>query len=108
MQFLFGRFFTGHSKDDNNNVEFIAGKTSVGDAVDGAIKIFTVAVCILCVFSQLLMIVLVEFWELNYLFLINKDLNPIESFYIIKSLTTSAQILYWQEEDFNFVSFWGY
>ncbi|CAI9280911.1 unnamed protein product [Lactuca saligna] len=39
------RFFTGHKKDDKDQVEFIAGKTSLGDAVDGAIKIFTIAEC---------------------------------------------------------------
>ncbi|KAL4582556.1 hypothetical protein LXL04_007108 [Taraxacum kok-saghyz] len=43
---LLVRFFTGHTEDDEERIEFIAGKTSVGDAVDGAIKIFTVAVCI--------------------------------------------------------------
>ncbi|KAL8191541.1 hypothetical protein R6Q57_028272 [Mikania cordata] len=43
---LLVRFFTGHTKDDEENVEFIAGKTSVGDAVDGAIKIFTVAMTV--------------------------------------------------------------
>ncbi|CAI9263866.1 unnamed protein product [Lactuca saligna] len=37
------RFFTGHTKDDTDQVEFIAGKTSLGDAVDGEIKIFTIA-----------------------------------------------------------------
>ncbi|KAL4574417.1 hypothetical protein LXL04_021248 [Taraxacum kok-saghyz] len=41
---LLVRFFTGHTEDDEGRIEFIAGKTSVGDAVDGAIKIFTVAV----------------------------------------------------------------
>jgi len=46
---LLGRFFTGHTKDDEEKVEFIAGKTSLGDAVDGAIKIFTVAVTIVVV-----------------------------------------------------------
>ncbi|XP_071700936.1 calcium-transporting ATPase 10, plasma membrane-type-like [Rutidosis leptorrhynchoides] len=46
---LLTRFFTGHTKDEKDNIEFIAGKTSVGDAVDGAIKIFTVAVTIVVV-----------------------------------------------------------
>ncbi|KAI3801602.1 hypothetical protein L1987_29711 [Smallanthus sonchifolius] len=46
---LLARFFTGHTKDEKDNVEFIAGKTSLGDAVDGAIKIFTVAVTIVVV-----------------------------------------------------------
>ncbi|KAL7602744.1 hypothetical protein Lser_V15G15415 [Lactuca serriola] len=43
------RFFTGHKKDDKDQVEFIAGKTSLGDAVDREIKIFTVAVTIVVV-----------------------------------------------------------
>ncbi|KAH6797492.1 autoinhibited Ca2+ -ATPase [Perilla frutescens var. hirtella] len=43
------RFFTGHTKDPNGQVQFIAGKTKVGDAIDGFIKIFTVAVTIVVV-----------------------------------------------------------
>nr|GMD00329.1 calcium-transporting ATPase 10, plasma membrane-type-like [Ipomoea batatas] len=39
------RFFTGHTK----NPHFKAGQTKVGDAVDGAIKIFTIAVTIVVV-----------------------------------------------------------
>ncbi|KAL4562457.1 hypothetical protein LXL04_034662 [Taraxacum kok-saghyz] len=46
LQILLTRFFTGYTEDDEGRIEFIAGKTGVGDAVDGAIKIFTVAVCI--------------------------------------------------------------
>lgn len=41
------RYFTGHTTDTNGNVQFKAGTTKVGDAVDGAIKILTVAVCFL-------------------------------------------------------------
>ncbi|XP_051131349.1 calcium-transporting ATPase 10, plasma membrane-type-like [Andrographis paniculata] len=43
------RFFTGHSKDSYGRVQFIAGKTKVGDAINGFIKIFTVAVTIVVV-----------------------------------------------------------
>ncbi|OWM89048.1 hypothetical protein CDL15_Pgr023894 [Punica granatum] len=43
------RYFTGHTKDPNGIVQFRAGKTSVSDAVDGAIKIVTVAVTIVVV-----------------------------------------------------------
>ncbi|XP_047968841.1 calcium-transporting ATPase 10, plasma membrane-type-like isoform X1 [Salvia hispanica] len=43
------RFFTGNTKDPDGTVQFIAGKTKVGDAVDGFIKIFTVAVTIVVV-----------------------------------------------------------
>ncbi|KAI7747088.1 hypothetical protein M8C21_002524, partial [Ambrosia artemisiifolia] len=43
---LLSRFFTGHTKDEEGKVEFIAGKTSPGDAVNGAIKIIAVAVCL--------------------------------------------------------------
>ncbi|KAJ9548472.1 hypothetical protein OSB04_021015 [Centaurea solstitialis] len=49
LAILLIRFFTGHTRDAERRVEFIAGKTSVGDAVDGAIKIFTVAVTIVVV-----------------------------------------------------------
>ncbi|KAI3819733.1 hypothetical protein L1987_13581 [Smallanthus sonchifolius] len=43
---LLARFFTRQTEDEKDNVEFIAGKTSPGNAVDGAIKIFTDAVTI--------------------------------------------------------------
>ena len=41
------RYFTGHSKNPDGTRQFLAGVTKVGDAVDGAIKIITVAVCLL-------------------------------------------------------------
>lgn len=43
------RFFTGHTKNPKGTAQFKAGKTSVGDAVDGAIKILTIAVTIVVV-----------------------------------------------------------
>ncbi|MCD7471685.1 Calcium-transporting ATPase 10, plasma membrane-type [Datura stramonium] len=43
------RFFTGHTYNPDRSPQFIAGKTRVGKAVDGAIKIFTVAVTIVVV-----------------------------------------------------------
>ncbi|XP_019197914.1 PREDICTED: calcium-transporting ATPase 9, plasma membrane-type-like [Ipomoea nil] len=46
---LMVRFFTGHTKNPDGTVQFKAGRTRVGDAVDGAIKIFTVAVTIVVV-----------------------------------------------------------
>ncbi|KAF8389408.1 hypothetical protein HHK36_026103 [Tetracentron sinense] len=46
---LLARYFTGHTRDPDGTVQFIRGKTSVGDAVDGAIKIITVAVTIVVV-----------------------------------------------------------
>ncbi|KAG9160379.1 hypothetical protein Leryth_008775 [Lithospermum erythrorhizon] len=46
---LMARYFSGHSKDDFGNVEFTSGKTSLSHAVDGAIKIFTIAVTIVVV-----------------------------------------------------------
>ena len=39
------RYFSGHTKNPDGSVQFTAGKTKVGDAIDGAIKIITVAVC---------------------------------------------------------------
>ncbi|XP_010046915.2 calcium-transporting ATPase 8, plasma membrane-type-like [Eucalyptus grandis] len=46
---LLARFFTGHTKNPDGTVQFKAGKTSVSDAVDGAIKMITVAVTIVVV-----------------------------------------------------------
>ncbi|KAB1204302.1 Calcium-transporting ATPase 10, plasma membrane-type [Morella rubra] len=46
---LLVRYFTGHTTDTNGKVQFTAGTTKVGDAVDGAIKILTVAVTIVVV-----------------------------------------------------------
>ncbi|KAG7966063.1 hypothetical protein I3843_08G031400 [Carya illinoinensis] len=46
---LLVRYFTGHTKDTNGNKQFQAGKTKLGDAIDGAIKIVTVAVTIVVV-----------------------------------------------------------
>ncbi|KHN31858.1 Calcium-transporting ATPase 9, plasma membrane-type [Glycine soja] len=41
---LLGRYFSGHSKDLDGKVQFVAGETSISKAVDGVIKIFTIAV----------------------------------------------------------------
>ncbi|XP_065849241.1 calcium-transporting ATPase 8, plasma membrane-type-like [Euphorbia lathyris] len=46
---LLARYFTGHTKDTVDSPRFVAGKTSLGHAVDGAIKILTVAVTIVVV-----------------------------------------------------------
>ncbi|KAK1381208.1 hypothetical protein POM88_027952 [Heracleum sosnowskyi] len=46
---LLARYFTGHSKDTKDSPKYVHGKTSLSDAVDGAIKIFTVAVTIVVV-----------------------------------------------------------
>ncbi|KAM5579900.1 calcium-transporting ATPase 9, plasma membrane-type-like [Rosa sericea] len=46
---LWFRYFTGHSKNTDGSVEFEAGKTSLSKAVDGAVKIFTIAVTIVVV-----------------------------------------------------------
>ncbi|KAK4840766.1 hypothetical protein QYF36_017582 [Acer negundo] len=46
---LLARFFTGHTKNPDGSVPFTPGKTKVGDAVDGALKILTVAVTIVVV-----------------------------------------------------------
>ncbi|KAI0508032.1 hypothetical protein KFK09_014166 [Dendrobium nobile] len=44
-----GRLFTGHTKNFDGSVQFVKGHTSVKDAVDGAIKILTIAVTIMVV-----------------------------------------------------------
>jgi Ca2+-transporting ATPase len=41
------RYFSGHTKNADGSKQFTAGRTKVGDAVDGAIKIITVAVGVL-------------------------------------------------------------
>ncbi|KAK7372156.1 hypothetical protein VNO80_05526 [Phaseolus coccineus] len=46
---LLGRYFSGHTKDVDGQVEFVAGKTSISNAVDAVIKIFTIAVTIVVV-----------------------------------------------------------
>ncbi|KAL5156439.1 Calcium-transporting ATPase 9, plasma membrane-type [Glycine soja] len=40
---LLGRYFSGHTKDLDGRVQFVAGETSISEAVDGVIKIFTIA-----------------------------------------------------------------
>ncbi|CAL9151842.1 unnamed protein product [Musa hybrid cultivar] len=46
---LLARYFTGHTKNPNGSVQFAKGQTNVKAAVNGAIKIFTVAVTIVVV-----------------------------------------------------------
>ncbi|KAF7806692.1 calcium-transporting ATPase 8, plasma membrane-type-like [Senna tora] len=43
------RYFTGHTENADGSPQFTAGKTKLSDAVDGAIKIVTVAVTIVVV-----------------------------------------------------------
>ncbi|KAG6740051.1 hypothetical protein POTOM_057685 [Populus tomentosa] len=46
---LLVRYFTGHTKNFDGSPEFVAGKTKVSTAIDGAVKILTVAVTIVVV-----------------------------------------------------------
>lgn len=46
---LLGRYFSGHTRNSDGTKQFIAGKTKAGHAIDGAIKIITVAVTIVVV-----------------------------------------------------------
>ncbi|MQL78795.1 hypothetical protein Taro_011216, partial [Colocasia esculenta] len=46
---LIARFFTGHTKNPDGTTQFVAGKTSAKVAINGAIKILTVAVTIVVV-----------------------------------------------------------
>ncbi|KAM1016510.1 hypothetical protein ACFX13_046937 [Malus domestica] len=46
---LWGRYFTGNTKDLEGNVQFKAGQTSISKTFDGAVKIFTIAVTIVVV-----------------------------------------------------------
>ncbi|EPS66913.1 hypothetical protein M569_07863, partial [Genlisea aurea] len=43
------RLFTGHTKNADGSVQFVAGHTSVGTAINAFIKIFTIAVTIVVV-----------------------------------------------------------
>ncbi|KAG8376409.1 hypothetical protein BUALT_Bualt09G0060500 [Buddleja alternifolia] len=43
------RFFTGHTRNADGSIQFRAGRTSIRDAIDGFVKIFTVAVTIVVV-----------------------------------------------------------
>ncbi|XP_021720329.1 calcium-transporting ATPase 9, plasma membrane-type-like isoform X2 [Chenopodium quinoa] len=43
------RYFTGHTKGPDGKVQFVGGKTSFSEAVDGVIEIFTIAVTIVVV-----------------------------------------------------------
>lgn len=46
---LIARYFTGHTENPDGSPQFKAGKTSASHAIDGVIKIFTVAVTIVVV-----------------------------------------------------------
>ncbi|QHO50244.1 Calcium-transporting ATPase 10, plasma membrane-type [Arachis hypogaea] len=46
---LLARYFSGHSRNPDGSVQFTAGKTKLSTAIDGAIKIVTVAVTIVVV-----------------------------------------------------------
>ncbi|KAJ0007800.1 hypothetical protein Pint_30513 [Pistacia integerrima] len=46
---LLGRFFTGNTTESDGRPQFVKGHTSIGDAVDGVIKIITIAVTIVVV-----------------------------------------------------------
>ncbi|KAH7564899.1 hypothetical protein JRO89_XS09G0061700 [Xanthoceras sorbifolium] len=46
---LLVRFFTGHTTNPEGKPQFVKGQTSIGDAVDGVIKIVTIAVTIVVV-----------------------------------------------------------
>ncbi|XP_048318312.1 calcium-transporting ATPase 9, plasma membrane-type isoform X2 [Ziziphus jujuba] len=46
---LLGRYFSGNTRSSEGKVEFHRGQTSISDAVDGVIKIFTIAVTIVVV-----------------------------------------------------------
>ncbi|KAJ8447578.1 hypothetical protein Cgig2_031191 [Carnegiea gigantea] len=46
---LLVRYFTGNTKNPDGSVQFIPGKTKIGKAVEGVIRIFTIAVTIVVV-----------------------------------------------------------
>ncbi|XP_021665208.1 calcium-transporting ATPase 9, plasma membrane-type isoform X2 [Hevea brasiliensis] len=46
---LLGRYFTGNTRNSDGVVQFVKGKTKFSDAIDGVIKIVTIAVTIVVV-----------------------------------------------------------
>ncbi|KAH1232141.1 Calcium-transporting ATPase 8, plasma membrane-type [Glycine max] len=56
---LLARYFSGHTKNPDGSVQFTAGKTKVDDAIDGAIKIITVAVCAMIITRACLVTIVV-------------------------------------------------
>ncbi|KAL2539089.1 Calcium-transporting ATPase 9 [Abeliophyllum distichum] len=46
---LSARFFTGHSKNPDGSVQFVRGKTNIGQTVNGVVRIITAAVTIVVV-----------------------------------------------------------
>ncbi|CAI0410438.1 unnamed protein product [Linum tenue] len=46
---LLARYFTGHTKDADGSVQFVAGHTKFSTALDGVVKIITIAVTIVVV-----------------------------------------------------------
>ncbi|KAM7260123.1 hypothetical protein ACFE04_015864 [Oxalis oulophora] len=46
---LLGRYFTGNTRNPNGTIQFIRGTTSISQALDDAVKIFTIAVTIVVV-----------------------------------------------------------
>ncbi|KAJ7962686.1 Calcium-transporting ATPase [Quillaja saponaria] len=49
LAILLGRYFTGHTKNSDGTIQFVSGKTSISNSIDGVIKIFTIAVTIVVV-----------------------------------------------------------
>lgn len=49
MFWFINRYFTGHTDNSDGIAPFKAGKTKIGDAVNGTIRIVTVAVCVLTI-----------------------------------------------------------
>ncbi|XP_015571849.1 calcium-transporting ATPase 9, plasma membrane-type isoform X2 [Ricinus communis] len=46
---LLGRYFTGNTRNSNGDVQFVKGETKISEAIDGVIKIVTIAVTIVVV-----------------------------------------------------------
>ncbi|GKV26720.1 hypothetical protein SLEP1_g35968 [Rubroshorea leprosula] len=46
---LLARYFTGHTRDPSGKVQFVKGETSISEAINGVVKIFTIAVTIVVV-----------------------------------------------------------
>lgn len=52
---FFFRYFTGNTKGSDGKVQFVAGKTSLSNAMDAVIKIFTIAVSVFMTWNMFLL-----------------------------------------------------
>ncbi|KAH0461499.1 hypothetical protein IEQ34_009074 [Dendrobium chrysotoxum] len=88
---LMVRFFTGHTKIPDGSVQFVKGHISVKDAIDGAVKILTGAVCIHI--KDLDLVILVTNQHVNYKYVTIVVVDIPEGLPLAVTLTSSSSWL---------------